>query len=381
MPEAIDVKSLFDRAAEGKSSLMQVELKTSSEEERKARVEEKANEVMHTTNTGKGAEFIPDEVFAQGIIDIVPERASMLPLLSGSHGTGLPKKYTSAAVGLSVADLEFEGRGEWTTGTAYDTEDLHTQQSPATAQISLEQAGFIAEVNISDDQMRYNAVNTEAYVRERLALGMAYTVEAVMINGDSESGATGNVNLDDSTPASTKYYLKIDGGIRERAINSSYDVNVGTLAAADYSDIMAKLGEYGTFPEDLLFLQSAHVSHKARTLDELETLDKFGQNATITKGMIGGIYGVPVLTHRAVPLTEADGKVSNTGGNNTLGQIACVYRPAIQYGFGKDFTLEVVRVPGYGWRLVATFDFAFKIVDSAASLDNPTVAVGRNVTV
>lgn len=344
-------------------------------------IEAKANEVMHTTNTGAGAEFIPDEVFAESIVDILPTRSQLLPLLSGNHGVGLPKKLTTAVLGLSVDDILFQGKTEWTTGTASETEDDHSQLQAETQQVSLEQASFIAEIDISDEQLLYNAVNTESYVRERLASGMALTVDNLIINGDSETGATGNVNLDDAAPTAQTYYLSIDGGIRERAINSSYEVNVGTLTAADYSDLIGVLGEYGTFPEDLLFLQRATVNKKTRALDELETVDKFGPNATIVRGTIGKIYGVDVIAHRGVPNTEADGKVSTTGSNNTLGQILCVYKPAIQYGFGQDFKLETVRNPGYGWRLVATFNFAFKIIDSAASLTDPSVAVGRNVTI
>lgn len=391
----MDIKSFFSQAQETKeqeakapANLTTLSFETklrardAKEWVKKAfAIEQKANEVMHTTNTAAGAEFIPDEVFAESVIDILPTRSSLLPLLPGNHGVGLPKKYTSAALGLSVDDMLFEGKSEWTTGYAYQTEDDHTIQKAETAQISLEQKSFIAEVNISDEQLKYNAVNTEAYVRERLASGMALTVDNLIINGDSETGATGNVNLDDAAPTAGTYYLSIDGGIRERAINGSYTVNVGTLAASDYSDIIGVLGEYGIFPEDLLFLQHVSVNKKTRALDELETVDKFGPNATIVKGTLGKIYGVDVVTHRGVPKTEADGKVSTTAANNTLGQIVCVYKPAVQFGFGQDFKLEVVRVAGYGFRLVATFDFAFKIIDSENSLTDVTVAAGINVTV
>lgn len=352
-------------------------------------LEKKANEVMHTTNTGYGAEFIPDEVFATEIYDLVPQRARLLPLLPGNHGTKLPKVYTSPVIGLSIEDLLFQGKGEWTTGTASQTEDDHGIKKAETMSVTLTQVPFICEVNISDSQLRYNAVNTEEYVKRRLAEGMAYTVDSVIINGDSEAGATGNVNSDDQAPATTfaanggaKYHATmIDHGIRESAINNSYTVNVGTLAADDYSALIGVLGEYAERPEDCLFIQSVHVTKKTRTLDEFEDAAKSGGADLIKRGILPTPYGVDILQHRAVPKTEADGKVSATGSNNTLGQILCIYKPAIQYGFGQDFTLEVVRVPGYGWRLIATFDFAFTIVDAGASLDNPTVAAGINVTI
>lgn len=343
--------------------------------------EQKANEVMHTGNTGYGAEHIPAEVFKAEIIDLIPQRSRLLPLLPGNHGTNLPKTYTAAARGLSIADLTFEGKSEWTTGTASQTEDDHSQQKAGTKKVTLNQASFICEVDISDGELRYNAVNTEQYVKDRIAEAAAYTCDLLIMNGDSETGSTGNVNLDDAAPASTKYYLKIDGGIRERAINSSYTVNVGTLAAADYADLLGKLGEYAERPEDCLFIQPVKVTNKMIQISEFLTAQNSADKATIQKGIRPTPFGVDVLQHRGVPLTEADGKVSTTSGSNTLGQILCLYKPAVQYGFGQDFSLEVARVPGYGYRLVATFDFAFKIIDAEASLTNPTVSAGINVTV
>lgn len=351
-------------------------------------LERKANEVMHSGNTGYGAEFIPDEVFRSELMELIPQRARLLPLLPGNHGSSLPKVLTTGLVGLSAGDLLFQGKGEWTTGYAYQTEDDHGISKRKTAQVQITQVPFIAEVNISDEQLKYNAVNTEEMVKKALADGMAYTVESAIVNGDNETGATGNVNSDDQAPATTfastggakDHRLMIDHGIRELAINNSYTKDFGTLAADDYASLLGVLGEYATNPEDVLFIQSIAVSQKMRTLDEFELMINSGDRATIQKGILPTPYGVDVLQHRAVPKTEADGKMSATGSNNTKGQVLALYKSAVQYGFGQDLKLEVVRVPGYGWRLVATFDFGFSIVEAGSGLTDPTVAAGINIT-
>jgi len=339
--------------------------------------ETKADEVMHTTNTGFGAEFVPSEVLASEIYNLVPNRSRLLPLLPGSHGTGLPKVYKAPVRKLSQGDLEFEGRDEWTTGDKTTSGDGTKQP---TAVVTLTQAGFIAKVDISDEQLNYSVANVEQYVRDRLVDGMAYTVDAVIINGDSETGGTGNVNSDDAAPASNKYYLKIDGGIRERVINGGYTVNAGTLDAGDFADMISQIGEYAENTEDCLFITNAATHAKIIQLDEVETVDVYGSLASVLTGKVPVVYGVPILKHRAVPKTEADGKVSATPANNTLGQILLVHKPAIQYGFGQELKIEVVRVPGFGYQLVATFDFAFQIVDSENSLTEPTVAGAINIT-
>ena len=353
-----------------------------------AGVEVKANEVMNDGNTGYGAEFVPSQTFVGEIRELMPNYSNLLPLLPANHGTGLPKILTTACRALSIGDTIFQGKGQWTTGYPYQTEDDHGISKVKTKQVTLTQVPFICEVQISDEQLKYNAANTEQYVKEEIARGMALTVDSVIINGDSETGATGNVNSDDQAPATTyaaqggvKYHATmIDHGIRELAINGSYTKDFATLADTDYADLLAVLGRYATNPKDCLFIQPIQVTQKMKTLDAFKLMINSGDRATIQSGITPTPFGVDVLTHHLVPFTEADGKVCKTAANNVKGQVLLVYKPAIQYGFGQDFKLEVVRVPGYGYRLVATFDFAFSIVDAESGLTEPTVAAGIDIT-
>ena len=352
-------------------------------------MEVKANETMHSTNTNAGEDWIPSEVFSKEVFDLVPQRSRLLPLLPGFHGTMLPKTYTAPVKGLQAGDLLFEGKTEWTTGTQSETENDHLQRRAFTQNVTLTQTGFICEIDVSDDLLRYSPVEAERHIKEELAKGMAYTVDMLIINGDNETGATGNVNSDDQAPATTfaalggaRYApLRIDHGIRERAINGSYTVNAGTLDATDYLGLISLLGEYAEDPSQCLFIQQMAVRAKTLAISEFAEYQKYGNADAVAKGIMPTPYGVDILTHRGVPKTEADGKMSATGSNNTKGQILALYKPAVQYGFGKDLTLEVVRNPGYGYRIIATFDFSFVIVDSDASLTNPTVAAAINITV
>lgn len=352
-------------------------------------LESKANEVMNSGNSGYGAEFIPSQIMSNELKELVPNLSKLLPLLPGNHGNNLPLNYTAPVRALSVGDTLFQGKGQWTTGYPYQTQDDHGISRVPTKNVTLTQVPFICEVQVSDEQMLYDAVDTEQYIKNEIAKGMAWTVDSVIINGDSEAGATGNVNSDDQAPATTyasqggaKYHATmIDGGIRERAINGSYTKDFGTLADTDYSDLMTVVGRYATNVEDLLFIQSIHVTNKMKALDAFKLWTNSGDRAGIQKGITPTPFGVDLLTHHFVPKTEADGKVSATAGNNTKGQTLLLYKPAVQYGFGQGMTFEVSRVPGYGWRIIATFQFSFKLVDAADSLTEPTVAAGINITV
>ena len=50
----------------------------------------KANEVVHTTNTGMGKELIPTNVMIDPMLDLVPNYSKLLPLLPGNHGNNMP---------------------------------------------------------------------------------------------------------------------------------------------------------------------------------------------------------------------------------------------------------------------------------------------------
>jgi len=106
-----------------------------------------------------------------------------------------------------------------------------------------------------------------------------------------------------------------------------------------------------------------------------------GQASTLTGAAVNNIDGADVLISQCVPLTEADGKVSATAGNNTLGQLILIWKPSVQYGWGQPLEIDVVKVPGKGVQILATLEFGFTIVQKKAGATDSSVAVGYNATV
>jgi hypothetical protein len=74
-------------------------------------------------------------------------------------------------------------------------------------------------------------------------------------------------------------------------------------------------------------------------------VDKFGQNATILTGEVGSLFNHPIIVSMAMPLTEADGKVSTTGSNNTKGQVVAFNRRAFKVGWRRRVKVETERIP------------------------------------
>jgi len=81
-------------------------------------------------------------------------------------------------------------------------------------------------------------------------------------------------------------------------------------------------------------------------LDEVITVDKYGPAATILTGEVSRIGRNPMIATMAMGKTEADGKISTTAGNNTLGQALAVNRRGLKVGWRRRVKVETERLPG-----------------------------------
>ena len=337
-----------------------------------ADMEVKANEVMNTGATAFGTELIPQNV-VQESLEMIPTYSNLLAELPGNQGTNLPQSAKFPIIG--EADI-FQGNSEWTTGTGITTP---ADNGPATSDITITQGQFYTTVSLSKWELNYSSdKQLEAKVKDRINKSAARTVEALILNADSAT--SGNVNLDGGTPSGT-YYLENNNGLRDIVIadSNTYDV-AWTLSEADFIGMKGKLGEgYAADLDNLLRVMPQNIYDKCLLIDSLITRDK-SEFDTFNTGKFGRIFGIKVVVARDMPATaQASGKVSSTGGSNTLGQFALVYKPAVQYGFGMPLEIAVDNVPGKGVNLIATFDFGMAIAYDKSGLGK-TAVLGVNVT-
>ena len=335
--------------------------------------EAKANEVMNTGAQYFWQELVPTNVLGDPLLDMLGNFSKLLPLLPGNHGNNMAISEIVPIVG--EASL-FDGNSEWTTGAWTLTP---ANGGPATDKITITQWQFIKTVDVSDRELTYATDRLEAIIRERVNRAAAATIDAYIINADATASGSGNVNW---TYSGDKYFTEANAdGIRKVGIANT-GVSVWTITAAQYLAVKDVLdARYQGELNDLLFIEPSNVYNKTLWLTELITVDKFGPNATIAAGVLAKIWNIDVLVAKDWPaLTNTSGLVDATSGNNTKGSFACIYKPAIQYWFGKPLQIEVGRVLGKGVKIVATFEFWFAIANSKAWLWK-TVGLGINATV
>lgn len=194
------------------------------------------------------------------------------------------------------------------------------------------------------------------FLRRQAETSLAYYGDHTVYNGDTTNAGTGNINLDDADPADTKAYLAFDG-IRHVSIvdNTGNGVN-HSGAAPTFAALINLRGKmidttylfdwgHPTDGNDLVYVSDPDTADRIATFDEVITTDKFGNLATVLTGQVGRIGNHPLISSIAAPKTEADGKVSTTAGNNTLGQIGVFNRRGFVVGWRRRTKVETERLP------------------------------------
>lgn len=342
-----------------------------------------ANEVMHTANTGKGEEFVEPERLSDQVFDAVPNYSTFLNALPGNHGNQLAEIESKPIIG----DLGFfEGGTERTDQPT--TNPLNPTGTAPTAKVQINQKQYVMRIDLSDHLRNFqvgSAGSLESLITQKMASSMARTVEGVILNGDTETGASANINLIDGTPASTAYYLKEDG-IRKAVIGAAdSEENIGTLTFNSYVDLMDKIGDYAANPEDVLQIVNRSVYNKSLALAEFKDISQNGKNSTIHTGALTNVLGSDLYIARDLQKATATGEISGTPANNTTGQMLAMWKYAVQYGFGGKVESQPLRMMihnfgSQGIQLEAWFYFGFALINKKAGQTDPSFGYGRNVT-
>lgn len=329
-------------------------------------LETKADEAIHTTNTGAGEEFV-ETGFSTNVLALVRETQNF----SSRFPTPITMPTADYKIPLEWADPVFNYTTE--NGDVPATE--YSNSKAGTGEILLSAKKFTAVAYLSGELDEDWIINMRGYVEQKIARQYNEMLDKILINGDTTTTATGNVNSDDWAPTAGSYYLALDW-LRKNAISNSMTINVGAFELTDVRQARALMGIKGLNPTDLVMGVGTDVYFKMLSFTQAETMEKFGASATVTNGTLSAIDWVEIVPTGFIPKTEADGKVSTTPANNTTGQALLVYKPDVIRGFKRDLKTFVEYLPRTDqFAISAHFRYAQKIraTDSVVALINITL--------
>jgi HK97 family phage major capsid protein len=304
--------------------------------------------LMTSTGVGTGDELVPTNLANFLWEDIF--------LASRVAGNLVQINMTSDPMPVSAL-----GETTWRKGTAGQA---GSATDLATSKVVFTTTEQLTEVNW-DYQLDEDAiVAMMPTVRGNLIRSGAEQMDAFVLNADATVTATGNINSDDGLPAADSYYLTegLDG-IRHLWLvdNTGQGVDAGgnAIADADLRGALQKLGKYGVNPDQTVMFPEPKTYMSMLGLTNVTTVEKYGSGATILTGELMRYQGVPVVPSESQPLAEADGKVSVTPGNNTLGTISMINRAQWGVGFRRQLLIEVERdIQRRIWIMVVSFRIA-----------------------
>jgi len=337
-------------------------------------IEIKSGEVISPAND---ANWYNANGTVSSIRNFAVENSNFLKAFSeGYLGENLPASYP---VPYDITNYKARKKTVWAdTGNP-----TRAAKAMSDAKGTVTQTSLIFELEVADEMIRHATdTNLKSYVEKKGAEAMVNSIINMMINGDTTTAATGNVNSDDQAPATTFADGANDdsltmNGMRYAAIANSKTYSVADFDSDDIKAVDKKLAaRYSTKVNKIVRIVDPSTYNTILTDDAIKLALNTRMEAGIDSGERASLFGSELIQTEWVPLTEADGKCSATAANNVKGQIISVYAPAVVYGFGSKAIVETERVAGYGYRLVFSMEFGFTILDAANS-----VALGINVTV
>ena len=301
---------------------------------------------MDTAESGYGSQLVGAQYVGE-LWEAARRESRVFPLIDTFQMTD-PTSYLPVEV--DIPEMLFVAENTANNSSEYSTVKTGSQRVAVTAK------KFVIHQMWSGEMEEDSIIPFLPFLRRQAGLSIAHYGDSLILNGDDTNAGTGNINLDDADPADTKYYLAFDG-IRHVGIvdNTGNSIDVaGAISLPIFNRLRGlmidgtRLVDWGhpIDPNDLVFVADPETADRVALLDEVLTVDKYGQNATILNGELARVLGHPMIGSIAVPKTEADGKASTTGSNNVKGQLVAFNRRGFKVGWRRRVQLETERLPG-----------------------------------
>lgn len=255
-------------------------------------------------------------------------------------------------VEVDIPEMIFVGEN---TAFQTDLSNMYAAVNTGSQRVSVSASKFVIHQIWSGEMEEDAIIPFVPFLRRQAALSIAHYSDSLILNGDTTNAATGNINLDDADPADTKHYLAFDG-VRHAWLVDNTANGTDAAGAATLAKLMGlkslmvdttRFVDWGhpTNMEDLVYVTDVFTADKISQIDEvLKAKWALGMNAQLLNGEVGRILGHPVVRSMAMSKTEADGKVSTTGGNNTLGQVCAFNRRGFKVGWRRRVKIETERM-------------------------------------
>ena len=96
-------------------------------------------------------------------------------------------------------------------------------------------------------------------------------------------------------------------------------------------------------PSELTYIMDVNTYIRSLSISNFRTLDKLGPNATLLRGQLGAVEGIPVIVSEQMKVADTDGKVTDAGNGTNTGRLLIVNRSQWRVGFRRELAIETDR--------------------------------------
>lgn len=344
----------------------------------------KSNEILATNLTNNGTYWVgtaySDQLWAAARNPVVYQNL----LSKGMMQIEVPQGHSSIYVPTEGSDPTWYTMVELNDETSDERAPVVVKGStPTLNRQQVTPAGLGARVRWTDFMDEDSLIPLLPFYRSRMEITSAETLESVILNGDTDTSASTNINLIDGTPSTDAKgrgpsYLAFNGMIKLPIITTSTLSRSagGAITSEDYLQTVALLSTADQSDYDrLLFIVDPYTFIATTRLADVRTAAELGNAGTIMTGRLPQVWGIDLFRSGQMAKANSAGKIPAAGG--TLGRILCVRPDQWVLAFKRQVTTEVARdIEGGATVIVSTMRAAIQYRSSTSG-----AAVSYNVGV
>lgn len=314
---------------------------------------QKSDELNYSTQSSYGDEWVAAG-YSNQLWNSIRQDAKVLGHIQQVE---IPQGYESLKFMVESTDPTWYTVAQTTdnNGTTGFPDASVTASKLGTADQDLSVKKIGARVVYSGEMNEDSLIPFMSQLRVQLQQSGSEALEVAIIDGDTETGASTNINDIAGTPAGTELFMAMNG-LRKLALvtnTANSRSAAGGHGADDYLETVKLMGAAGMNALDqdkVRFLIDPNTHWAALEIDEIKTRDVFGP-ATIENGRLSSIWGYKVdvtgFMHKGSTVRKANsaGKIDlDTTTNNAYGAILAWRPDQWKFGFKRRMSLESVRI-------------------------------------
>jgi HK97 family phage major capsid protein len=326
----------------------------------------KADELDYSTQASFGDEWVPD-LWSNQLWELVRLDNVIAPLFQVVEMPSDPFELPLEGADPTVYFVP-ESKNETDLTLAASTNPTPDSKI-GTGKVQLVSKKLSTRIGFSAELVEDSIIPVLSQYSKQAQRAILNAIDNVILNGDTAT--SGNVNFDGGTPGATDKHMALIGLRRILVDTTANAIDMGnvapTLQKIREARFAIKAAAAGRVDE-LAIITHGEVYAKLLGLSEVITVDKMGPQATVLKGQLGSLDGIPVLWTAELGATASNGKISSTGGNNVRGSLNIVHRGSHAVGYRRRVKVVSKYFEEYdSYQLIANVRLAFGRQDADSS--------------